>query len=100
MQGRNTYLAPSHIGALPFPRSTEYHPCVTHLKLEAQVVSIFAPFLHELSLAEVEVIEDVPDLQRLLDLWSPMMARWEKLNPRLKGPHGEFFQRGLVDSTT
>lgn len=90
MQGRNTYLAPSHIGALPLPQSTEYHPCITHLKLEAQMVSTFGPIVHELSLAEVEVIEDVPDIQRLLDQWSPMIAGLERLIPLLKEQHGQF----------
>lgn len=89
MQGRNTYLAPSHIGSLPLPKSTEYHPCLTHLKLEAQLVSVFGPVLHEVSLAEVEVIEEVPDIQHLLDQWSPMMARFENLLPRLKDSYGK-----------
>lgn len=98
MHGRNTYLAPSLIGSLPFLQSTEYNPCITHLKLEAQLVSVFGPILHEVSLAEVEVIEDVPDIQRLLDQWSPMMGRFESLLPKLKDPHGELPRQLAADS--
>ena len=89
MQGRNTYLTKSLIGSLPLPQSTQYHPCLTHLKLEAEMVSIFAPILHDVSLAEVEMIEHVPDIQRLLDQWPPMAARMEHWNPKLKHSHGE-----------
>lgn len=90
MQGRNTYLARNLIGSLPYPQSTEYHPCLTHLKFEAELVSVFGPILHEVSLAEVEVIEEVQDLQRIMDQWSPMMARLDKVASRFKDPHGEW----------
>jgi hypothetical protein len=90
MQGRHTYLAKSLIGSLPLPQLSEYHPCVKHLKLEAEMVSIFEPLLHETSLAEVAAIDDVPDMQRILNLWTPIGGHLEKLAVRIKDSKGQF----------
>ena len=62
---------------------------MTHLKLEAELVSVFGPILHDMSLAEVEVIEAVPDIQGLMDQWPSMMARLEKLAPKFRTSHCE-----------
>ena len=80
MQGMSSTLAISLAERLPVVASDRYSQSIASIQSDARLVSIFAPIVTRLCLAEVESQTSAWDTTPLIDAWSsliPEFDRWQ-----------------------
>lgn len=78
MQGRISHPVRSLVADFPSMPSTDQRRCLHHLQLEKQLVDICAPTLHALNCTEVEMIDEVPDVEKMLESWPALLGQLEQ----------------------
>lgn len=85
MQGMSPTLALSMADKMPVGMPEYYARTIAYVNLEARLVAVFAPILHDLCIAEAECHTSAPDVKPLLDAWSPVAAEFDRWKSDTKG---------------